>query len=141
VHALRGVVTSRAEERAVAHVAHRAALGGGVAHSRIARVLARHGQPERIGCTIVETLAAHRRVISLNFDPDRVRADGLTVEESAIVAQSGSERPGRRAVRWWFGSRTSRRLEKMQAWLSARDTRGRRRDESRGLSSGLVRSG
>ncbi len=76
-------MSSRAEERAIARVAHRAALSSDVAHARIAKVLARHGQHERLGERIVEMLAEHTRV-TLNFHPDRVRRDGLTVAEGLL---------------------------------------------------------
>lgn len=80
---------STAEERAVAHVARRAAGRSHEARSTIARVLARHGQPERQGRVIVEALAKHARV-TLNFHPDRLRRDGLTVAEG--LRRDGSYR-------------------------------------------------
>ncbi len=76
-------MSSTAEERALAHIARRASLGAELAHSRITRVLERHGNLERLGRTIVSTLATHTRV-TLNFHPDRLRRDGLTVAEGLL---------------------------------------------------------
>lgn len=76
-------MTSKLEERAVAHVAQRAALGSDAAHAKIAEILARHGQPEHLGRSLVKTLSQHTRV-TLNFHPDRVRRDGLTVAEGLL---------------------------------------------------------
>ena len=76
-------MSSRAEDRALAHIADRVALRSDAANATLARVLARHGQPARLGRTLVATLAEHTRV-TLNFHPDRLRPDGVTVAEGLL---------------------------------------------------------
>lgn len=73
-------MASSAVERAVAHVAERASTRSDTAKATIARILARHGYPESRGHALVATLAEHARV-TLNFHPDRLRVDGVTVVE------------------------------------------------------------
>lgn len=77
-------VSSSPEERAIACVVQRASLRRDAARERVAQVLARHGEPEHVGRTLVETLAQHARV-TLNFHPDRLRRDGLTVCEGLLL--------------------------------------------------------
>lgn len=65
-------MTSTPEERAVAHIARRAAAW-----------LAQRGPSAYDAHALVATLEEHARV-TLNFHPDRVRRDGLTVAEGLL---------------------------------------------------------
>jgi Protein of unknown function (DUF3626) len=76
-------VSSREEERALAHVADRASLASTSARSTICRILARHGLAEVVAQTLIDTLTEQTRV-TLNFHPDRLRPDGVTVAEGLL---------------------------------------------------------
>ncbi|MFO0663875.1 MAG: DUF3626 domain-containing protein [Polyangiaceae bacterium] len=77
------VVAQAPEARAIAHIAQRAAQGSDAARATIARILARHGDPESLARNLAESIARHARV-TLNFHPDRIRTDGLTVAEGLL---------------------------------------------------------
>jgi len=68
-------VASSSADRALAHVADRAARDAVVARATIARLGARHGHDA------VDTTGAR---VTLNFHPDRLRPDGLSVAEGLL---------------------------------------------------------
>jgi len=74
---------SNIQSQALAHVRARAAQGLDAARANITAILARHAAADRAA----ELLGSHfreRAVITLNFHPDRLRADGLTVAEGLL---------------------------------------------------------
>jgi len=74
---------SRAQGRALAYVKQGAARASSEARSKLAAIAARHGLSEGFEHALIATLTEHARV-TLNFHPDRLRRDGLTVAEGLL---------------------------------------------------------